>query len=253
MQKIKSIIVENDPKSLSLLHSLILDYCPEIEVVSTASTIQDATKQIILQHPDLIFLDIELDDGIGFDVLHQIPDQKFKTIVISGYGQYAFDAFKFDIAHYLPKPVCLRDLRVALERVMSHKDITEHQKEKIETIGQNTYSQKKIQVSTDVGIKLINVNEIEFLEADGCYTLFHFSDKNSLISSKHLKNFECVLSGNNFYRIGRSHIINLDCIKVYNKHSGGKITMRSGSTIIIPRRNKDEFLKYLTTYLENLK
>ncbi len=249
MQKIKSIIVENDPKSLSLLLSLISDYCPEIHVVSTATNIQDATKQIVLQHPDLIFLDIELDDGIGFDVLHQIPDQKFKTIVISGYSQYAFEAFNFDVAHYLLKPVCIRDLRVAIDRAMSHNNIPEHQKE---TREQSAYSRKKIQVSTDVGIKLIDINDIEFLEANGCYTLLNFSDKSSIISSKHLKNFECALSGNNFYRIGRSYIINLDYIKVFNKQSGGKITMRSGCTILVPRRNKVEFLNYLNSYLMTL-
>ena len=253
MQKLKSIIVENDPKSLSLLLSLISDYCPEIQVLSTATNIQDATKQILNQQPDLIFLDLELDDGLGFDVLYQIPGKSFKTIVTSGFSQYALDAFKLEVAHYLLKPVCIKDLRVAIDRILIHDHEDRTLNAIKETRENNTFSQKKIQVSTNEGIKLIKLNEIEFLEADGSYTIFHFIDKCSMLTSKHLKSFVSLLSGDNFYRVGRSYIINLDCIKIYNKQSGGKISMGSGSTIIIPRRKKDEFLEYLNTYLDKLK
>ncbi len=141
-------------------------------------------------------------------------------------------------------------MRIAIDGILPHDNGVRNQKE---TREYSTFSQKKIQVSTNVGIKLIDVSEIEFLKADGCYTLLRFTDKSTIISSKHLKNYECVLSDNNFYRIGRSYIINLDCITIYNNHSGGNITMRSGCAILVPRRNKVEFLKYLTTYLENLK
>ena len=253
MQKLKSILVENDPKSLALLLSLISDYCPEIDVVSTATNIQDATRQILNQQPDLVFLDLELDDGFGFNMLHEIPGKKFKTIVTSGYSQYALDAFEFDVVHYLLKPVGIKDLRIAVDRVLHHDNGVRNQKETGGTRTYSPFSQKKIQVPTNEGIKLINLNEIEFLEADGCYTIFHFINRTSMMTSKHLKSFESVLSGDNFYRISRSYIINLDCIKLYNKQSGGKVTMGSGSTVIIPRRNKNEFLKYLNTYLENLK
>ena len=253
MQKLKSIIVENDPKSLSLLLSLISDYCPEIQVLSTATNIQDATKQILNQQPDLIFLDLELDDGLGFDVLYQIPGKSFKTIVTSGFSQYALDAFKFEVAHYLLKPVCIKDLRVAIDRILTHDNEDRTHNAIKETRENKTFSQKKIQVSTNEGIKLIKLNEIEFLEADGSYTIFHFIDKCSMLTSKHLKSFVSLLSGDNFYRVGRSYIINLDCIKIFNKQSGGKISMGSGSTIIIPRRKKDEFLEYLNTYLDDLK
>jgi len=252
MQKLKTIIIENDPKSLSLLLSLISGYCPELNVVATATNIQDATKIILNHQPALVFLDIELDDGTGFDVLYQVPDKKFKTIVVSGFKRYACDAFRFEITHYLLKPVCVRDLRIAVERVLQHgKSAGDHNKI-TETTEHARFSKKKLQVSTNEGIKLINLNEIEYLRADGSYTMLHFINKGSIIASRHLKSFESALCGSNFYRLGRTHIINLDCVKVYNKQSGGKITMMNGDTIIIPRRKKDDFLQYLNSYLNSL-
>jgi two-component system LytT family response regulator len=249
MQKLRSIIVENDPKSLSLLLSLIADYCPEIEIVATTKTIKNATMQIVNQQPDLVFLDLELDDGLGFDVLYQLPYSKFKTIVISGFYQYALDAFKFGVIHYLLKPVSIKDLRIAIDRVLHPDTIDGIHKQEKKLTGNNTSSPKKIQISTNNGIEIINLHDIEYFKADGSYTIIHFKNKTSLIASKHLKSFESILTESNFYRVGRSHIINLDCIKVYNKHSGGKITMVSGSSVIVPRRNKNDFMEYLNSYL----
>ncbi|MBN1183479.1 MAG: LytTR family transcriptional regulator [Bacteroidales bacterium] len=123
---------------------------------------------------------------------------------------------------------------------------------KIEKTIYSPHFQKKIQISTGEGIKLINLNDIEYFEADGSYTKIHFIDKNFILSSKHLKNYESVLSERNFYRIGRTHIINLDCIKGYNKHTGGPISMENGCIIVIPRRKKEEFINYLNSYLNIL-
>ena len=253
MKKLKSIIIENDPKSLSLLSSLISDHCPELEVVSTATNIQDAVKQILHLKPDLIFLDIELNDGLGFDVLYQIPDNKFKTIIITGFSSYAFDAFKFGIEHYLLKPVSVRELRISIDRILQDDKVSENYQKINATLEHLSLSQKKIQISTNKGIKLINLNEIEFLQADGSYTVFHLTNKNSIIASKHLKNFESILSESNFFRIGRTHIINLDHVKIYNKFGGETITMKNGSKIVVPRRKKDEFLQYMNSYLKALK
>ncbi|MBN2610402.1 MAG: response regulator transcription factor [Bacteroidales bacterium] len=247
MHKLKCIVVENDPKSLSLLLSLITDYCPELEPVSSVSNIKDATREILARKPDVVFLDIELDDGTGFDVLNQVPDKKFSVIVTSGHSHYAFDAFKFEVAHYLLKPVSIRDLRIALDRVLQHYD---SQKEIVMT---GTGVNQKIQVNTSEGTKIYNLKEIEFFQADGCYTNIFFTNKNPVIVSKHLKSFESVLSANNFYRIGRKYIINLDCVKAYTAHSGGTITMENGSRVSIPRRNKHEFIKYLNSYLKDFK
>ncbi|MBN1184100.1 MAG: response regulator transcription factor [Bacteroidales bacterium] len=252
MQKLRTIIIENDAQSLSLLMGLIADYCPELEVIASSSNIQDATKKILNFHPDLVFLDIELDDGSGFEVLYQIPDKKFKTIVTSGYSHYAFDAFKFEITHYLLKPVCIRDLRIAVERTMQNEKITESHKPDVDKTT-TLSSKKKIQVATNEGIKLINLCEIEYFQADGSYTNIYLLTKEKLLISRHLKNFEMVLTENNFYRIGRTHIINMDYIKAYNIHSGGTITMQNGDTIIIPRRKKDEFIQYFNSYIKVLK
>lgn len=250
MTRLKTIIVENDPKSLSLLLDLISDYCPELDVISCAKDIHDATKQILNQKPDLVFLDIELDDGSGFDLLFQIPEKNFKTIIISGHSQYAIDAFKFEITHYLLKPVGVRDLRIAVERVLQYDKNIENQQEHRDKAEYSGISKKKLQVPTNEGIKIFNLSEIEYLQADGSYTIFYFINKKSITVSKNLKSFESILSEDNFYRIGRKHIINLDCVKVYNKQSGGKITMENGCAIIVPRRKKDEFLNYMNAYLK---
>ncbi|MBN1183478.1 MAG: response regulator [Bacteroidales bacterium] len=130
MQKLKTIIVENDPKSLSLLLSLISDYCPELDVTATVTNIQDAVKQILHQQPGLVFLDMELDDGAGLDVLNQIPVKNFKTIIISGFSEYAINAYQFEVTHYLLKPVSIRDLRIAIDRVLPSENKIENTNKK---------------------------------------------------------------------------------------------------------------------------
>ena len=206
MQKLRSIIVENDPNSLSILLSLISDFCPEIEIVSTTNNVKDATKQIVNHQPDLVFLDLELDDGHGFDILYQLPSKHFKTIVISGFGKYALDAYKFEVAHYLLKPVSIRDLRIAIDRVL-HPDKGNSNQKQENKLPADIYSPaKKIKVSTGNGIEIINLHEIEYLQADGSYTIFHYRNKTSCIMSKHLKYFESILNEDNFYRVGRTPV-----------------------------------------------
>lgn len=243
---INTVIVDDEKKGRDLLQILLREHCPAVNVVGVAEDISKALDLINLLNPDLIFLDIQMPGGSGFDLLEKIGERKINVIFVSAYHEHAIKAFKFSALDYLLKPVDEEELIKAVKKAEMQTTKTPASRE-TELLKANAGSSKnnRLALSTNLGLVFVEIGDIERCEAAGKYTVCFLTDGKEIIVTKNLKEFEDVLSDYNFIRVHHSHLINLEYIKQYHKGRGGYIMMKSGSTITVSQRKKDEFLKRL--------
>ena len=243
---INTVIVDDEKKGRELLQILLREHCPAVNVVGVAEDISKALDLINLLDPDLIFLDIQMPGGSGFDLLEKIGERKTHVIFVSAYHEHAIKAFKFSAIDYLLKPVDEEELVKAVKKAETL--ITKPQAPKDNKLPKANVAidrNKRLALSTNLGLVFVEISDIERCEAAGKYTVCFLTDGKEIIVTKNLKEFEDVLSGYNFIRVHHSHLINLEYIKQYHKGRGGYVMMKSGNTITVSQRKKDEFLKRL--------
>jgi two-component system LytT family response regulator len=220
-----------------------------VQVIGAYRSVEDGVKAIRELEPALIFLDVEIQDKRGFDLLQQLNERSFAVIFTTAYQQYAVQAFKFSALDYLLKPIDPDDLMQAIQKLKEKKSQDE-MAAKLDALFYNLKSMqgttKKIGVPTVKGLSFTDVSDIVRCQSDINYTTIFLKDKQKIIVAKTLKEFEELLSGYNFYRVHNSHLINLSYVKSYNKGKGGFITMTDNSVIEVSTRRKDEFLKKLS-------
>lgn len=242
---IRAVLIDDEDKAVKNLASLLGEFCPDIEIAGTASTLTDAKKAVSTHSPDLVFLDIEMPEANGFELLEQLGDVDFELIFITAYHQYAIKAFKFSAVDYLLKPINILELQSAVKRVVRRK--AKHQtKDKLEVLLQNLRPNRpinKIALPTEDGLLFIQLDDIIQAESLDNYTRFFLKGGKKILVSKTIKHFEELLSGHQFFRVHRSHLINLNHIKKYVKGEGGYTIMSDESTIMVSRRKKEPFLK----------
>ncbi|MEL6846548.1 MAG: LytTR family DNA-binding domain-containing protein, partial [Bacteroidota bacterium] len=204
--------------------------------------------------PDLIFLDIELPDGDGFQVLEQAKELNFDVIFTTAYDQYAMRAFKFSATDYLLKPVDIEELQAATARVVEkqskEEESGEGQSDKIEALIRNIRNMqqpfKRIVLPTTNGFTVVNPDDIIRCESDRNYTFIFLMDGRKILVSRTIKEYDEMLSDYNFFRIHQSHLINLKYLKNYTRGRGGYVELTDGSTLDVSARRKSEFLKRMS-------
>jgi len=241
---LRAAIIENELDAQSLLSSIISEFCPNLSLVGTAASISNGLTMLEETKPDIVFLDIEIEEGTSFEMLSKIPNYNFNIIFTTAYDHYALEAFKYGAIDYLLKPYSPQDVLAAIERVhKSHYDNAIFNRIEY-LLKQNTSSSgSRIAINTSDGISFISINDIIRIEADRSYCYLHLSDGEKLLVSKPLKELESQLQPANFFRVHSTHLINTDYIKKYSKEDGGTIIMTDGSIISIARRRKQEFLE----------
>lgn len=246
MTSLRVIIIEDEYHNRETLKSFLADYCPEVEVLGEATDVQEAVEKITLHQPNLIFMDIELQTGTGFDVLQKVKHLDFHLIFTTAFEHYAIKAIKFSSIDYLLKPIDLDEL---LEAVHKAKELiqTESRQHLLENLLNNFQSgnpeNRKICLSTSEGVEFIPVNQILHCEANGSYTDFHLKDERKLMVSKNLKEYENLLTDSNFMRVHNSFLINLSEVKKFVKSEGGYIVMNNEKQVSISNSKREEFLK----------
>ncbi|PCI97350.1 MAG: DNA-binding response regulator [Flavobacteriales bacterium] len=244
---IKAVIVDDTKANRDTLEVLIKKYCPELKIVGTASNIQDAEVMIETQQPKLVFLDIEMPGGTGFDLLERLDIINFEVIFVTAYDKYAIRAFQFSAIDYLLKPINIKDLIHAVHKITSKERLYsgEELKEVVRNMKGGTSENKKLAIASVQGLDFVPIKNLIRCEADGKYTLCVLEDGKRILSSKNLKEFETILSEENFYRVHHSHLINMTHIKRYAKQDGGHLVMINDDKIGISQRKKEDFLKRL--------
>lgn len=245
---INTVIIDDEELSRTVLNNLITKYCPQLTVVGLASSASTGLALINKASPDLVFLDIEMPGGSGFDLLKKIVDKNFALIFTTAYDQYALKAFKFCAVDYLLKPIDIEELMEATKKVENVK-VNSGFKESIKNLLENynapNSKTNKIALPTLNGLEFVEIKDIIRCEADGKYTNCFLSSGKKLYSSKGLKDFEEQLSSYNFCRIHHAHLVNLDHIKNYFKGDGGYVLMSNGDNVMVSKRKKEDFLKQL--------
>lgn len=249
---LKAIIVEDEKRSRETLKNLLEEFCIDVKVIETAASVEEAVAKIADLHPDVVFLDIELQTGSGFDVLSQLRDINFEVIFTTAFEQYAIKAVKFSSLDYLLKPIDLEELQKSIEKAKKKKN-QEVYKKQLETLMLNLKQQhpklNKICLSTADGFEFINTADILYCKAEGSYTTFILNDNSKLLVSKHLKEYESLLVEQQFMRVHNSFLINLNEVKKFVKSDGGYIIMNNNDTVSISRAKKDDFLEQMNNLM----
>ena len=238
----KAVIVEDEMHSRETLRNLIEEFCSDVEIVGLGSSVNEAVEIIRNTKPNLIFLDIELQTGTGFDVLSQLSDLTFDVIFTTAYEHYAIRAIKFSSLDYLLKPIDLEELQQAIEKAKSHQNEA-NLKLQLETLLANMGEKgiKKICLATADRLEFVKVDEIVMCEANGSYTNVHLKGNKKIMVSKHLKEYETLLTDDNFMRVHNSFLINLHEVKQFVKSEGGYILMNDNQQVSISPKKRDEF------------
>ncbi len=243
--ELSAVIVEDEKHSQETLRNMISEFCEGINVTGVAGTVKSAITLIKEKVPDIVFLDIELKSGTGFDVLEGIGDMDVKVIFTTAYEQYALKAIKVSSVDYLLKPIDLDELTAAIEKAREVKNNeTRHDQWKL--LLQNIRGEApsgRICLSTSDGMEFIRMTSILLCEASGSYTKFVLRDNRSVLVSKHLKEYENLLDPEQFLRVHNSYLINLAEVKRYVKSEGGYILMNNDQQVPISPKKKEEFLK----------
>lgn len=236
MKKIKTIIVDDMPLAIANLKADLEDSHPNIEIIDTANGVMEAAKKIKKLHPELIFLDVHMGDGDGFDLLEIIETAKIKVIFTTASKDHAIKAFQFSASDYLLKPVDPDLLKQAIDKIMEvHISPPSNKPQTLETITLNTQEE----------VRLVRKDQIVRLEAMGNYTHFHLVDDSKVLVTKTMKEYEKTL-GPAFIRVHQSHLVHKLFIKAYVKSEGGYLELINGQTVPVSFRKKAQVIEALS-------
>jgi len=226
-----------------------VEFCPDVEVVATAQKPEDAILFIRQHKPDVIFLDIEMPRMNGFRMLDELGELDFEIIFTTAYNHYAVDAIRISAFDYLMKPVAIKELQNALERLAKYRQT--HTRDKLDVLRQslspNKSQEEKIAIPTNEGLEFIPIKNILHIESSSNYSRIFLTDGKNILVTKLLKDFEDILEPYNFFRVHNSHLINLAYIKKYIRGEGGQVEMQNGDVIDVARRKKEEFIRLITS------
>ncbi len=242
---IKAIIIDDVEQARITLRKDLEVYAPDVKVVGEASGVIEGAKLLKNTNTDILFLDIQMMDGSGFDLLDILKEIRFKIIFITASDAHAIKAFRYAAIDYLLKPVDPDQLKEALEKFRQNR-IDENEKYKLlnESLKLNKQHERLALHSQDK-IHIVNIKDIIRCESDGNYTNFNFSGGKIMLVAKTLKEFEDLLTENGFFRVHQSHLINTKFIKEFIKTDGGYFLMTDGSTVPVSTRKRAEVMKML--------
>lgn len=245
---IRTVIIEDEPMSRDMLTLMLKRYSNDIDIIDTCSNPTDGIESIAKHQPDLIFLDIQMPKMNGFDMLKKIGSINFEVIFTTAFDQYAINAIRISALDYLLKPIDDEDLAVAIEkckqRLLDKKPSLQFENLFNNLTNKNPLD-KTIALSASDGISFIKMSDILRVEANGRYAKFYLLNKETILVSKTLGDFEDVLSANQFFRIHDSAIINLNHIKKYIRGDGGTVILSDGTELDVARRRKEDFVKLI--------
>ena len=245
---INALIIDDEADGREALQIAVEKYCPEVTIKGTYATPEQGMHAIKQVNPDLVFLDVQMPQMSGFDVLQQLMPLTFEVIFVSAHDRYAIKAIKFSALDYLLKPVDVDDLMHAVKKVKErlHQKNNSYQYQSVlNNIQLKSGRIEKLAIPSLDGIDFFNTDDIIYCRADGSYTTLFLKDKPDCLVSKNLKDFENILTESGFCRVHHSFLINLKHVQKYVKGDGGYVLLTDGHHVDISRRKKDEFLSLL--------
>lgn len=241
----KAAIIDDMPLAIANLKADIEEHCPEIEIIGQAEGVVTGLKLLKSIQPDILFLDIDLQDGLGFDVLELLSKYAFQVIFTTASNDHAIRAFQVSAIDYLLKPIDPVLLVQAVQKAKQSIPASKGQVDLLKNTISNSGPSNRIALHTQEQILITEVDDIIRCEANGNYTMFYFESKPKLLVTKTLKEFESILSAHRFLRTHQSHLVNLDRVQSYIKTEGGYILMKDESRVPVSVRKKPEVVAIL--------
>jgi two-component system LytT family response regulator len=253
---INAVIVDDEPNNLTILHNLIREFCPDVKVVGTAANAARAEVVIREMTPELVFLDIEMPYGSGFDVLEKLRPVNFEVVFVTAFSEYTLKAFRYSALDYLLKPISIEQLLEAVHKAQENirlKSFDRRLGSFFENFKRGAGDVPKIALTEKEGLIFVPITDIIRMEGSGGYTYVYIKNRARIVSTKNIKEYEDMLPEDKFCRVHKSHLVNIACITRYLRGRGGHLEMEDGSLIEVAVRRKDELVARLGLLNNDLK
>lgn len=248
---INAIIIDDEQNARENLKLILTDFCKDVNVVAEADSADSARKLIEKHEPDLLFLDINMPNEDGFELLASLENKNLSVIFITAHNQFALKALKAGALDYLEKPIDIEDLQAAVAKieVKSDGNVDFNMIKELLSVYKTDKKAETIAVPTLSGYEILKAEDIVHLEADESYTRIFLADGTKCVSSMTIARYEKVLDGNTFFRVHKSHIINTKHhLKEFNRHDGNMAIMDTGDVIPVARRKLSGFISAIKTF-----
>ncbi len=245
---IKSVIIEDESKSAEVLAQLLKKNCPEVEVIGRAENVKEGIEVVSNLNPDLIFLDVMMPDGSGFEVLEKLGGLKFNVIFTTATDKFAVKAIKYSALDYLLKPINAEELVLAVRKVSERsKNVSneDNLRSLLENVRQNENQFSKITLPTGNAYEIVLIKDIIRCEANDNYTNIYLASGKKFLVAGTLKHYEDLLPEKDFVRVHHSHLINMNHMTRFVKEDGGYAVMSDNSQVEVSRRKREDFLNKL--------
>jgi two-component system LytT family response regulator len=243
---ISCALIDDEPLVIKNLETLLKKYCPQIRVSGTADSAVSGKRLIESLKPQLVFLDIEMPYGNGFDLLKSFPAGSFNVIFVTAFDSYAVRAIKHSAIDYILKPIDKEELKASVQKA---EEIIIQRKESlgldnlIANIKTLQSDSKRIALPTLDGLVFVDTENIIYCQSGGNYTNFYFKDGSNYLVSRQINEYNRILPAESFFRIHNEYIVNIKTIKKYIKGRGGSVILENGKSIAVSARKKEDFLK----------
>jgi len=248
----KIVLIDDEKMIQKSLKGILDNFVEDVSVVATPMNVAEGVEAIKVHAPDIVFLDIEMPDGTGFDLLKQLTKIDFSLIFCTASNLHAIKAFKYNAIDYILKPFAIEDVVTAVQKAKANLKLKQQQVNVAQLLSFMQDSNKpkeKLVLRTLSDMFVVRIEEIYNCQSDGGYTIFMFEDDRKIMVSNNLKSYESILLQHNFLRVHRSHIININHIERIQKRDGGTIVLTNGKEIPISSRRKDAVIKVIGEFL----
>ncbi|MBN2612033.1 MAG: response regulator transcription factor [Bacteroidales bacterium] len=241
------IIDDNNNSRVTLMHDLE-KYCPQVKIIGEADSVASGISIIEDRKPDVVFLDIQMSDGTGFDILEHFGKIDFHVIFTTAFDSYGIKAIKFSALDYLLKPIDTEELVDAVKKLDNFKvkeDFNGSINLLLENIRNIQTTGKRIALNSSDRIHMIQVSDIIRCESQGSYTIFYLTNKEQIVATRNLKEYEQLLEEHSFIRVHHSHLINFNYLKEFIKKDGGYAIMKDNTQVPVSFRKRNHLLEML--------
>lgn len=247
MTQIRAILIDDEENNIKNLQDILQRYCPEVEVCATALSAAEGMSHVKAHQPDLVFLDVQMPNATGFDLLEALSPINFQVIFVTAYDQYAIKAIRFCAIDYLLKPIDIMDLQQAVKRAIHNKNSksTRHAPQQLLENRNASNNNLKIGLPTAERILFVEIHELVRCVGENNYTHVHLMNGKQVLISKTLKEFEELLSDKGFIRVHQSHLVQLRYVRSFEKQDGGFLKMVDHSSVPISRHRKAAVMQVL--------
>ena len=247
--KLKSIIVEDEEASRETLANYLTKYCPEVSILAKTASVKEGLAAIKKHQPDIVFLDVEMPYGNGFDLLEEAGEINFATVFVTAFSNYAIKALNMSASYYILKPIDIDELVAAVEKIQEEKENDSqafNTKILVENLHTANISEQKIVLPLLNGFEVIRIKDVIRIQANDNFSDFHLLDGGKKVICRTLKHYENLLSEYGFLRVHKSHLVNLNYVERYIKGKGGQLIMTDKSEVEVSHNKKKELMEWFS-------